>query len=92
MPASSPTASVPPSGLSAVERERIAAAAKDPDRRGAAQENREEVGAGRHGVVEGGGGVGEQKRLVEPILVEGLGRQPLGVGDRGRVAGALSLR
>ena len=72
-------------GAERPRRERIAVAVQDPDRRGAAQERREQVGAGGERVVERGAGVGEQKRPVEAILAERLGPEPLGVGGDGRV-------
>ena len=74
------------------KREDVAAlAVQYAERRGAAQERREETGAGRNRVVEGDAGVGEADRPVEAVLGDGLGRQPLSVGDGGRVAGALAL-
>ena len=91
MPSLSPRASVPPSGLSASEKSVAAVAVQGAERRGAAQERREQAGAGRDRVVEGDAGVGEAKRLVEAVLGEGLGPESLGVGDGGRAARALAL-
>ena len=77
------------------ERERgdRAVAVEDAERRwAAAHERREQAGAGRGRVVEGDAGAGEPQRLVAPILGQGLGREPPGVGGGGRAARALALR
>ena len=76
------------------ERERSqcgAVAVHDPERRGAAQQGREQVRASRDRVVEGDAGVGEEQRVVEAFLGQRLGPQALGGLGGGRAARALAL-
>jgi hypothetical protein len=71
--------------------DRIAVALQDADRRGTAQERREEVGAGGDRVVQRGAGAGEEKRPVEPVFGEGLRAEALGVGRQSDVASVAAL-
>ena len=69
----------------------LAADVQDAERRGAAQEGREEVRVGLDRVVEGDARVGETQRVAEAICVERFCAEALGVGNAGRGAGALAL-
>ena len=90
MPSSSPIASVPPSGLSAIDSDRIAVALQDADRCGLPRSDggrwsgwRSSRPARRR--------AGEKKRLVEPILAQGLRAEALRVGSQSGVAGVATL-
>ena len=63
----------------------------DADRRRRAQQHRQQVAPGGGGIVELHGRAGQPKRLIEALLVERLGAQPLGVGGPRRVAGLAAL-
>ena len=93
VPSPSPAASVRPSGLSAsAQRTNRPSPFRAPSGAAVAHEHREQAGAGRERVVEGDGGVGEPERLVEAILVEGLGAESLRGLDGGRAARAPGAR
>ena len=87
-----PTASVLPSGLTAIARRNAVVAVHDPDRAvGDAQEVGEQVAAGLRRVVDRDRLAGEQEREVEVLLDERLGAEALGELGRLRVARLAAL-
>ena len=66
-------------------------AAQDAERGWAPQQRREQAGAGRERVVQGDARVGEHQRLVEAVLGERLGPEPLRGLRRGCATRALAL-
>ena len=85
------TASVFPSGLTAIPRSDVAAPCMIPTAAGAAQEVGEQVAAGLRRVVDRDRLAGEQEREVEVLLDERLGAEALGELGRLRVARLAAL-